>query len=74
MKTIDINGETYPAIAAAQLQNGMTYWDGSEIVNARTSGKTTKFTLIFDGGQVDRAVRSQSLIALSHSQVAVLIA
>jgi len=32
MTTITINGQSFPAINAANLENGMTYHDGSEIV------------------------------------------
>jgi len=71
--TIDVRGQQYPAVAASQLQNGMIYHDGSEIVNVSHSGRMTTLTLFFDGGSVDRKVQSQSLIALSHEQVAVVL-
>jgi 2-polyprenyl-6-methoxyphenol hydroxylase-like FAD-dependent oxidoreductase len=72
MQTITINGQTFPAINAAHLENGMIYHDGSEIVNVQTKGKTTTFTLVFGGGEVSRKVRSVSLIALALEQVAVV--
>ena len=72
MQAITINGQAFPAINAASLENGMIYHDGSEIVNVQTKGKTTTFTLVFDGGEVSRRVRSASLIALALEQVAVV--
>jgi maltodextrin utilization protein YvdJ len=72
MQAITINSQTFPAINAANLENGMIYHDGSEIINVQTKGNTTTFTLVFAGGEVTRKVRSVSLIALALEQVAVV--
>jgi hypothetical protein len=73
MKTIIIRGDAYPAIEAARLENGMIYFDGSEITDVRVSGKTVRFTLTFGSIRVARTVRTTSWIALSEEQVAVFI-
>jgi len=69
MRSLTIQNEVYPAVAACKLNIGMIYWDGSEISNVQTFGKTTMFTLSSKNLTVYRKVRSSSLIALSHDQV-----
>lgn len=73
MKSLTIRNEVFPAIEAANLENGFIYFDGSEITNVSVKGKTTKFTLINGNIEVDRTVRSSSLIALNWEQVAVFM-
>lgn len=70
MNTIEIKGQRFPAIEARKLEGGMTYWDGSEIANVVVGVKTVHFTL---AGNVDRTVRAGSLIALAHTQIAVVL-
>ena len=73
MKTISIHGETYPAIKAENLQNGLIYWDGSEIHSVQFTKSSVKFVLDFDGGSVERMVRKNSMIALANQQIAVFM-
>jgi len=72
-KSVTIRGEVYPAVEAASLENGMIYFDGSEIIGVEVCGKTTKFALTCGAVTIARTVRSTSLIALSCEQVAVFI-
>ena len=73
MKSLTIRNEVYPAIEASKLENGMTYFDGSEISNVSVNGKTTQFILTNGSIEVSRTVRRSSLIALSYEQVAVFV-
>lgn len=70
MNTTSIKGQQFPVIEASKMENGMVYWDGSEIDSVVIGAKTVRFVL---AGSVERTVRAGSLIALAHEQVAIAL-